>query len=278
MVRGADRHAVGGRQSICAVAARNTDEGEAVEKTRSTARILLVDDDLLFRKMTRYVLMEAGYHTAAVDSPAAALHLLEREDVHLAILDVGMPGMDGFDLCRQVRARRAALPVLFLSGRKEVDDRLAGFEAGADDYLAKPFEPRELMARVRALLNRQFWGTANAVSNLIKSGDLTLDVAELSVQLPVGQVVRLTPTELRVLQYLVQNTGRVVTRDLILQAGWGYEYESDSNQVDVYIRRIRRKIESGSSQTYIQTVRGLGYRLVAGTEESARTMEPMRST
>lgn len=233
-----------------------------MQRSSLAARILVVDDDLLLRKMVRYVLSEAGYDVAAVDSAAGAMRLLDREEVHLVVLDVNMPGTNGLDFCRQLRAQRATLPILFLSGQREVDDKVAGFDAGGDDYLAKPFEPRELLVRVRALLNRQLWGTANISSNVVKAGGLTLDLAELSVQTPDGRAVPLTPTELRVLQYLMVNAGRVVTRDLILQSVWGYDYESESNQVDVYIRRIRRKIEQDSQRPYIETVRGLGYRLI----------------
>jgi two-component system, OmpR family, response regulator MprA len=236
-----------------------------VEHRRLLARILLVDDDLLLRKMVRFVLTDSGYDVTVADGASAAMHLMERDEVHLIILDVGLNGMSGLDLCRHLRARGATQPVLFLSGHKDLADKMAGFDAGGDDYLAKPFEPRELLARVRALLSRQFWGTASAASSVIRFGDLALDLTELSAQLPGGRVVSLTPTELRVLQYLMVNAGRVVTRDLILQAGWGYNYESASNQVDVYIRRIRRKIEGDGSHTVIQTVRGLGYRLVVGS-------------
>lgn len=236
-----------------------------MEHGRSLARILVVDDDLLLRKMVQFVLSESGYDVVIGDGASAAMRVMERDEVHLLVLDVALTGMSGLDLCRLFRARGATQPILFLSGLKNLTDKVAGFDAGGDDYLVKPFDPRELLARVRALLSRQFWGTASAASNVLRFGDLTLDLSELSAQLPGGRVVSLTPTELRVLQYLMVNAGRVVTRDLILQAGWGYNYESASNQVDVYIRRIRRKIEGDGSKTAIQTVRGLGYRLVVGS-------------
>jgi two-component system, OmpR family, response regulator MprA len=236
-----------------------------MEHARSLGRVLFVDDDLLLRKMVRFILVESGYEVAVADSAAAAMHLLEHEEVHLIILDVGMAGTSGLDCCRQLRARGATQPVLFLSGHKDLADKVAGFEVGGDDYLAKPFEPRELLARVRALLSRQFWGTAQPAGNVVCFGELPLDVTNLAAHLPDGRVVSLTPTELRVLQYLMVNAGRVVPRDRILQAGWGYNYESASNQVDVYIRRIRRKIEGHGSAAAIQTVRGLGYRVVVGS-------------
>jgi DNA-binding response OmpR family regulator len=235
-----------------------------MEHTRSLGRVLLVDDDLLLRKVVRLVLGESGYDVVAVENAAAAEGVLDREEVHLIILDVAMPGMSGPDFCRQIRARGAMQPVLFLSGHKELPDKMTGFAAGGDDYLAKPFDPRELLVRVQALLNRQFWGTANPVRNVVHAGGLTLDVLAMSVRLPSGRLVSLAPTELRILRYLMDNAGHVVTRDLILQAGWGYNYDSASNQVDVYIRRIRRKLEGSDNAVAIQTVRGVGYRLVLG--------------
>lgn len=235
-----------------------------MEAGRSRGRILLVDDDALLRKMVRFVLTESGYEVSAAEGAAAALRLLEREEVQLIILDVAMAGLSGPECCRQLRARGATQPVLFLSGHRELADKVAGFEAGGDDYLAKPFEPRELLARVRALLGRQFWGTASPAAAVLRLGGLALDVPNLAATLPGGRVVPLTPTELRVLQLLVANAGRVVPREQILQAGWGYHYESASNQVDVYIRRLRRKLEAPDRAAAIHTVRGLGYRLVVG--------------
>jgi two-component system, OmpR family, response regulator MprA len=247
-----------------------------MEHARTLGRVLFADDDLLLRKMVRFILMESGYEVSVADGAAAAMHLLEQEEVHLIILDVGMAGTNGLDCCRQLRARGATQPVLFLSGHKDLADKVAGFEVGGDDYLAKPFEPRELLARVRALLSRQFWGTAQPAGNLVHFDALTLDVTNLAAHLPDGRVVALTPTELRVLQYLLINAGRVVPRERILQAGWGYNYESASNQVDVYIRRLRRKIEGHGSAAAIQTVRGLGYRVVVGSAPTP--LEPVVSS
>jgi DNA-binding response OmpR family regulator len=149
---------------------------------------------------------------------------------------------------------------------------VAGFDAGADDYLAKPFDPRELLARVRALLNRQLWGAANNAGHCLEVGGYSLDLVDLSIRLPGGGVVQLTPQEVRVLQCLMVNAGRVVSRETILQAAWGPDYHSESNQVDVYIRRLRRKIEQDPERPVIATVYGLGYRLSTGKEPG----EPLR--
>ncbi len=233
-----------------------------MEHAQPLARVLIVDDDVLFRKMVGLVLTESGYEVAGVDGASAAMRLLEREEVHLIVLDVGMAGMSGPEFCKALRAQGRSEPVLFLSGHKDLLDKLEGFGAGGDDYLVKPFEPRELLVRVRALLSRQIWRTGNPASGVVRYGGLFLDVANLTVRLPDNSIVSLTPTELSVLQYLMFCAGRVATRDLIRQAGWGYNYESSSNQVDVYIRRIRRKIERSGTMTAVQTVRSIGYRLV----------------
>ncbi len=227
------------------------------------ARILIVDDDPVLRKLLTYLLTEGGYAVAATDNSAAAMRLIEREDVHLIVLDVVMPGLDGLLFCRRLREQRPTLPILFLSGRHQCDDKIAGFDAGGDDYLGKPFEPRELLVRVRALLQRQFWGTPTSTDTRIRVGDLVLHLSDLSVELPNGRQVALTPTEMRVLHCLMRNPGHVVTRDFILEHAWGFDYDSTSNQIDVYMRRLRRKIESDDSRPLIETVRGVGYRISA---------------
>lgn len=232
---------------------------------RTKARLLIVDDDALLRKMVSYLLLDAGYEVTAAESAAAATRVLAREEVHLLLLDVGMPGMDGLDFCRQLREAHAGVPILFLSARDRLDDKVAAFDAGGDDYLSKPFEPRELLARVRALLTRPRLSTT--AGNLLAAGGLRLDAADLAVGLPGGQVAALTPTEFRVLHCLMLNHGRVVTRDHIQQTAWGEGHESESNRVDVYIRRLRRKIETEAGSSYIATVRGLGYRFQHGDSD-----------
>ena len=229
---------------------------------RPLATVLCVEDDPLGRKVLAFTLAEAGYRVEAADQAAAALRVLQREEVHTIVLDVGLPQLDGLDFCRRLRAERIGTPVLLLTGRRGVEDTVAGFEAGADDYLAKPYEPRELVARVRALVGRQFWGTANVARDRLAAAGLELDLRELAVTLPSGRQVALTPTEMRVLQCLMTNAGRVVTRESLLAEAWGYDYETGSNPVEVYVRRVRRKIEAGPAPL-IETVRGVGYRLLA---------------
>lgn len=233
-----------------------------------SAHVLVVDDDAMTRKLLSFILTEAGYAAVAVEGVTSALRVLEREEVHLILLDVNMPTTDGLEFCRKLRDERYGIPVMFLSGRMLTDDKVAGFDAGADDYLTKPFEPRELLSRVGALLARQLWGTTNGTRTHLRAGGLELDLAELTVRLPSGREVQLTPTEMRVLQCLMMNAGRVVTRELLLTEAWGYDYESESNQVEVYIRRIRRKLDAPAGETCVETVRGLGYRLLSPSQTS----------
>jgi DNA-binding response OmpR family regulator len=246
-----------------------------MQKTGSSARILVVDDDLMTRKLFNFLLMDAGYAVVAADSVSAASRYLEREEIHLIILDVGLPHINGLDYCRKLREVRYTVPIMFVSGRQQTDDKLAGFDAGADDYVSKPIEPREFLARVRALLSRQLWGTSSGAHTKLRAGGLQLDISELSVRRADGRQMQLTPTEMRVLQCLLRNAGRVVTRDHLLTEAWGYDYESDSNQVEVYIRRLRRKVDPDPEQSCIETIRGLGYRLLANKQGVGKTEEPV---
>ncbi|MCL4508835.1 MAG: response regulator transcription factor [Chloroflexi bacterium] len=230
----------------------------------SPAHILIVDDDLVTRKFVAFLLSEAGYQPIPVESTSAAQRVVAHDDIHLIILDVGLPkpNMNGLEFCRRLREERITIPVLFLSGHDDTEDRLAGFAAGGDDYLRKPFEPRELISRVRALLGRRNWGNHTGAPSVLRVGDLELSLTELIVKMGSGRQAQLTPTEMRVLQCLMANAGRVVTRDVIINEAWGYDYQTGSNQVEVYVRRIRRKIEEAGRPPFIETVRGLGYRFL----------------
>jgi DNA-binding response OmpR family regulator len=226
----------------------------------AAGRILVVDDDAVLRRMVRYILLGEGYAVAAVGGGEAALELVAREAVDLVVLDVGMPGMSGYEFCRTLRERRFLVPVLFLSAHLRLDDTLAGFEAGGDDYLAKPFEPRELTARVRAILARQARAQAPPPDEVLAVGGYRLEPAELALLLPGGRRVQLTPTEQRVLQHLMRNAGQVITRDQLFAAAWPDSRDGDSNEIQVYIGRLRRKLGQDAPSPCIETVRGLGYR------------------
>jgi two-component system OmpR family response regulator len=242
-----------------------------VDELTQSGKILVVDDDAMLRRMVRFILLGEGYSVAAVGGGKQALELIRREEVNLIVLDVAMPDMDGYEFCRTLREQRFSMPVLFLSAHQHVDDTVAGFDAGGDDYLTKPFAPRELTARVRAMLQRQARAVVPPPEDALTVGGYTLELAELSVRLPTGQVVQLTPTEQRVLRYLMVNAGQIITRDQLFRSAWPEGHDGDSNEIQVYIGRLRRKLDLDVANPCIETVRGLGYRFAKSPQRQTRT-------
>ncbi len=228
-------------------------------------RVLVVDDDRPSLKMTAFLLREEGYTVFTTDNGQDALRLIEEKTPDVLILDVMMPGMDGLEVTRRLR-RTTNLPIIILSAKGETSDRVYGLDLGADDYLAKPFEPAELLARVRAVLRRAEAFTFGEPQNQLSVGNFRLDPVNNIVVLPTGRTVELTPIEFRLLHYLARNNGRVLTHEQLLSTVWGYDYEGYSNQVAVYIRRLRTKIEPNPDQArYLLTARGIGYRFDVGS-------------
>ena len=227
-------------------------------------RILVVDDDAPSVKMISFLLREEGYEVSCTDSGVAALELVERERPDLVILDVMMPHMDGFEVCRRIR-QKLDVPIIFLSAKGETVDKVMGLQLGADDYLAKPFEPAELLARVKAVMRRAEVFAAEDTQSRLAVGDVSLDPVSNRVHFADGRTVELTPIEFRLLHCLMRNAGRILSHDLLMNAVWGYDYEGYSNQIAVYIRRLRMKIEVDSDNPkYLTTVRGLGYKFERG--------------
>jgi DNA-binding response OmpR family regulator len=228
-------------------------------------RILIVDDDRPSLKMTAFLLREEGYTVFTADNGQDALRMIEEKTPDLLILDVMMPGMDGLEVTRRIR-RSTNLPIIILSAKGETSDRVTGLDVGADDYLAKPFEPAELLARVRAVLRRAEAFTFGEPQSQLAVGGFRLDPVNNTVTVPGGKVVELTPIEFRLLHYLVRNNGRVLTHEQLLSMVWGYDYEGYSNQVAVYVRRLRTKIEPNPDEPrYLLTARGIGYRFETGS-------------
>jgi len=224
--------------------------------------VLVVDDDAPSVKMIAFLLREEGYTVSTADNGVTALELVEKQKPDLVVLDVMMPHMDGHEVCRRIRGKMK-VPIIFLSARGETSDRVHGLELGADDYLAKPFEPAELLARVRAVLRRTEAFAMGEAQSKLSVGDFVLDplVNKAAVR---GKTIDLTPIEFRLLYCLARNSGRVLTHEFLLTAVWGYEYEGYSNQVAVYMRRLRNKMEKDpANPEYLLTVRGLGYRFEA---------------
>ena len=224
-------------------------------------RILIVDDDPPTVKWTSFLLRDEGYEVITADNGRSGLELVERELPDLVILDVMMPQIDGLEVCRRIR-QTMDVPIIMLSAKGETADKVTGLKVGADDYLAKPFEPAELLARVKAVLRRtEAFSAFDDSQARVAVGDIRLDPVGNKVFLSDNRVVELTPIEFRLLHVLMRNAGRVLTHDYLLSTAWGYEYEGYSNQIAVYIRRLRTKLEDDPSDPkYIVTVRGMGYR------------------
>ena len=226
--------------------------------------ILVVDDDVQLLKIVTHNLEAEGYQVLAVRDGVQALEAIEREAPDLVLLDVMLPRMDGFEVCQRAR-EFSAIPIIMITARGRGQDKVKGLDLGADDYLTKPFRVDELLARVRAVLRRaQFTpnGQAQSLRRATTIGELTIDYAQHRV-MKAGREVALTPTEYRILAYLAQNAGRVVTQDLLLGHVWGAEYVGEGHMLRVNITRLRRKLETDPSHPrYLLTRPGIGYFLV----------------
>jgi two-component system response regulator MprA len=218
-------------------------------------RVLVVDDDPRMLSMMRRVLEVDGYAVSVADAGDAAIDLIRREQVDLLILDVMMPGMNGFEVCRTVR-RESALPILMLTARDEATDKVTGLDCGADDYVVKPFNPDELLARVRALLRR----VQPRQPEVLRFQDVEIVPSGREARRD-GELLELTAREYELLELFLRHPRQVLTREQILQEVWGFDYLGDSNLVDVRIKYLRDKLESGGRSRLIQTVRGAGYAL-----------------
>ncbi len=227
-------------------------------------KVLIVDDDRPSLKMTAFLLREEGYAVFTADNGQDALRMIDEKAPDLVVLDVMMPGMDGWEVTRQLR-RTTNLPIIILSAKGETSDRVFGLDLGADDYLAKPFEPSELLARVRSVMRRAEAFTFGEPQNQLTVSGFRLDPVNNTVTLPSGRVIELTPIEFRLLHYLARNNGRVLTHDQLLSTVWGYDNEGYSNQVAVYIRRLRTKLEpDADNPRFLLTARGIGYKFETG--------------
>ncbi|HEX4902983.1 MAG TPA: response regulator transcription factor [Acidimicrobiales bacterium] len=226
------------------------------------AQLLVVEDDERIRASLRLALADEGYAVQGVPDAQSALDRLSQVDPDLILLDVLLPGMDGLDLCRTIR-RTSAVPIIMLTARDDSHDVVAGLEAGADDYVTKPYNVKELAARIRSLLRR--------TQGLLEDGGRARTIGDLDIRLDEGVVRRggvdvgLTRTEFRLLSELLSHERKVLSRDQLLERVWGYDYYGDVRVVDAHIRRLRAKVEDDPAEPrLVLTVRGLGYRLDPG--------------
>ena len=220
--------------------------------------VLIVEDDSSVARFLKQAMTEAGYSPQVVADGRDALDTARSTDFDLILLDVMIPRMDGFEVCRRLRASKVMTPILFITARDALEDKIEGLDSGADDYIVKPFQIAELLARARALLRR---GSSSPA--VLQVGDLSLNPATRQA-IRGEKTIYLSATEYSLLEYLMRNAGRVLTRSMILEHVWQYDFEGSDNVLDVYISYLRSKIDKGRSPALIHTVRGVGYRMDAG--------------
>lgn len=221
-------------------------------------KVLVVDDEVKIIRLTRDYLENAGYSVLSAGSGEEALAVARVEKPDLVVLDLGLPNMDGLDVCRRLRAS-SNTPIIMLTARDEESDKLVGLELGADDYITKPFSPKELVARVRAVLRRV--EAADEPREIIRVGDLTLDVPRMRT-MRAADTIELTPTEFELLAAMASQPGRIFTRAQLLDAVHGVAIETFERAIDAHIKNIRKKLEPNPREpVYILTVYGVGYRL-----------------
>ena len=226
-------------------------------------RVLVIDDDEKLNALLVEYLGRFNFVVQAVVHPEEGLHALKVDPPDIVILDVMLPDIDGFTVCRKVR-ESSRVPIIMLTARGDVADRIVGLELGADDYLAKPFEPRELMARMQAVLRR---GATVAPEERVRVGPLEVNWTTLSARLD-GHLLSLTPGEFELLGMFVRNRGRVLTRDRIMDETRGIDWEAYDRSVDVLVSRVRQKLGDDPKQpAFIRTMRGVGYRFIGGSDE-----------
>lgn len=223
-------------------------------------KILVVDDEKSIVRLVTFNLEKEGYTTLKAYDGEEALDLMRREKPDLVLLDIMLPKIDGFDVCRRIRQEGMQVAVIMLTAKDQEIDIVLGLELGADDYITKPFSPRELVARVKAVLRRMAAQEGSAREEGMKIGGLVIDSSKYEVTVN-GRPVELTPKEFELLDFLARNAGRVMTRDALLNHLWGYTYAGDTRIVDVHISHLREKIEDNpKNPVYIKTVRGVGYK------------------
>jgi DNA-binding response OmpR family regulator len=217
--------------------------------------VLIVEDDEKMARLLQTGLRDQGVVSEWINDGEAAIAKLDSHDYDVVVLDIMLPGnMDGFQVCKEIRRRKLELPIIMVTARESIEDRVHGLDAGADDYLPKPFSLAEFLARVRALVRRG----RSLDQPTLQVSDLVLDPARYKVERS-GRTIKLSKKEFRLLEYLIRNKGKVVTRTMIIEHVWGYKINYTSKVVDVYINYLRNKIDKGHPRSLLQTIRGVGY-------------------
>jgi len=228
-------------------------------------KILVVDDEEHIQELIKFNLEKNGFKVITADNGRDAFQLAKDQQPDLVFLDLMLPGMDGLEVCKEIRKEPSisGMPIIMITAKGEELDKILGLELGADDYITKPFSVRELIARAKAILRRT---TVKYEENNFKFGDITIDFQKHEVK-KQGEKIELTLKEFELLEILIKNKGRVMTRDFLLDKIWGYEYVGETRTVDVHVRHLRQKIEKDDKNPlYIQTIRGIGYKFNYGED------------
>ena len=224
-------------------------------------KLLVVDDEPSILTLLKFNLEQNGFEVLTAENGNDALEIAVTEDLTLIVLDLMLPGMDGMDVCKTLRQEKINTPILMLTAKDDEFDKILGLELGADDYMTKPFSPREVVARVKAILRRTNLVQAEAKDEVIKIGELEIHPDKYMVMFKGEQLV-LTPKEFELLLYLANHRGKVLSRDQLLNGVWDFHYDGDTRIVDVHISHLREKIEADTKQpVYIRTIRGFGYKM-----------------
>ncbi len=228
----------------------------------ANAKIMIADDDKNICELLRLYLVKEGYDVCMAHDGEAAVALFEKEKPTLVLLDIMMPGIDGWEVCRRIRAKDNT-PVIMLTAKSETFDKVLGLELGADDYVVKPFDAKEIVARIKAVLRRCAPAEAGQAEGVITYDGLSVDLTRYELKVD-GKVVEAPPKELELLYYLASHPNRVFTRDQLLDEVWGFEYYGDSRTIDVHVKRLREKLEGAGGNWNLKTVWGVGYKFEVG--------------
>lgn len=220
-------------------------------------KVLIVDDDIHISELIKLYFEKDGFSTVSANNGKEAVELFKSEAPSIVILDVMMPEMDGWQVCREIR-RVSNIPIIMLTAKGETFDKVLGLELGADDYMVKPFEPKELIARVKAVLRRSDTKETSAEKEIVFP-NLTINLSNYELKIN-GNIVEIPPKELELLYFLASNPNRVFTREQLLEEVWGFDYFGDSRTVDVHIKRLREKLENVEANWQLKTVWGVGYK------------------
>jgi DNA-binding response OmpR family regulator len=239
-------------------------------------RIVIVDDDLVTAQVIEFLLQREGFETVAVSRGSLAFAEVIGRETRLVILDVNLTDINGFALCKELRARRYNGPVIFITARGDVQDKVEGFRVGGIDYIVKPYEPLEVVARVHSAVRRHEKTDQMVFGTVLRVEDAELSIGELTYSSNVASRILMTPTEMQILECLMRNSRIVLSRETLVERVWGYDFVGETNRVDVYIHRLRNKIERDpTNPRYLHTVRGIGYVFRVDPEPHAITELPV---